>query len=152
MTRLTVSGVHDLPDLGGVSGVVSLRDPQDPAPAELDALEGLVLELVFHDTDGDLLDYAPEAWHLVRLERFLDDAGVRGGWLHVHCFAGMSRSPALASFALASLHPELTDAQVVRRILKVRPQAVPNVHLLRLADARLGRRLERAWKRQAGRY
>ncbi|MDL2342697.1 hypothetical protein QOL99_00890 [Deinococcus sp. MIMF12] len=150
MIRLTVSGVHDLPDLTDVAAVVSLRDPQDRRPAELEALDAPVLELVFHDTDGDPLDHAPQEWHLARLERFLD--GVRPPSLHVHCFAGISRSPALASFALAYLHPERSDPEVVRRVLEARPQALPNAHLLRLADGRLGRSLARAWRRQAQRY
>lgn len=109
-----------------------------------------ILDLVFHDTDGDPLDLAPEEWHLVRLERFLDET--RPSSLHIHCFAGVSRSPAVASFALAYLHPELAEAEVARVVLAVRPQALPNPHLLRLADGRLGRRLEEAWEGVTSRY
>ncbi len=92
--QCTISGIHDLPDLSGVGAVVSLQDPHDGRPEAVEDLTVPVLDLVFHDTDGDPLDHMPEAWHLVRLERFLDQACADVGWVHVHCFAGMSRSPA----------------------------------------------------------
>lgn len=129
-----------------MDAVVSLLDPGDDVPPAVEALGVPVLPLVFHDTDGDDLDVLPEIWHLIRLARFLDE--VRAAALHVHCFAGISRSPALASFVLGHLHPEWSDTQVVEAVLAVRPQAVPNAHLLGLADARLGRCLTRAWTAQ----
>ena len=89
-----------------------------------------MLDLVFHDTedDGDALDHLPERWHLEQVARFLAGLPTQNleFSLHVHCYAGVSRSTAVASFVLASLTLRLNDAQIVRQVLAARPQAVPN--------------------------
>ena len=107
-----------------------------------------MLDLVFHDTedDGDALDHLPERWHLEQVARFLAGLPTQNleFSLHVHCYAGVSRSTAVASFVLASLTLRLNDAQIVRQVLAARPQAVPNQLLLKHADELLGRKLHRA--------
>ena len=107
-----------------------------------------MLDLVFHDTedDGDVLDHLPERWHLEQVARFLAGLPTHTSEfsLHVHCYAGVSRSTAVASFVLASLTLRLNDAQIVRQVLAARPQAVPNQLLLKHADELLGRKLHRA--------
>ncbi len=156
MTRISISGRIDLPPLEHAGAVISIHDPGEGRPHELGGLSLPVLDLVFHDTedDGDALDHLPERWHLEQVARFLAGLPIQDPEfsLHVHCFAGVSRSTAVASFVLASLAPKLTDAQVVRQVLAARPQAVPNWLLLNHADELLGRKLHRAWVKQAGRY
>lgn len=148
---LSISGVMDFPALGDDVAVISLRNPGDAVPEPLSGHSGPCLSLVFHDTDGDVLDEPPQPWHLTQVERFLVEAG-EGRAVHVHCFAGISRSPALASFVLALRHPAWRDAAVVAAVLRVRPQAQPNATVLALADDHLGRRLRGAWRRAAARY
>ena len=142
--RTTVSGIEDFPDLQGVSAVISIADPGDEWPAELDGLDVPILELRFHDADGDPRDVEPEEHHLERVRAFL--AKQQPDWLHVHCYAGVSRSTAIASFALACKYPEWTDAQIVEAVRAVRPIALPNFLLLRQMDRMLSRKLKRAWK------
>lgn len=154
--NLSVSGVTDLPDLGEPAqgknvAVISLRDPGDPPPEALDGHAGPLLTLAFHDTDGDDLDVPPGAWHLTQVQRFLEREA-RGHDLHVHCFAGISRSPAVASFALAVVQPDLSDEEIVAAVLAARPQAHPNPYLLALADDPLGRDLCRTWIQETERY
>jgi predicted protein tyrosine phosphatase len=155
MTRLSISGVLDLPSLEDVGAVISI---QDPGEGRLSALGGLtlpVLDLAFHDseTDEDSLDILPEGWHLERVARFLDRLPTTPDFpLHVHCYAGVSRSTAVASFVLGWLNPKLSDAQIVSQVLTARPQAVPNRLILMHADELLNRNLRRAWLKQSGRY
>ncbi|WP_189008922.1 hypothetical protein [Deinococcus malanensis] len=143
---MTVSGVHDLPELSEVDAVISIADPGDGRPVVVETLGAPVLELTFHDADGDLLDWVPETWHVERVQRFLQQ--FQPAWLHVHCFAGMSRSTAMASAALACLVPELSDEEVVASILRERPHATPNKLLLEAIDLVLERCLEDAWRRE----
>ncbi|GGJ67726.1 hypothetical protein [Deinococcus aquiradiocola] len=144
---ISVSGEADLPDLGDVTAVISIRDPHDDVPPAVLAAGVPTLTLAFQDTEDDGPG-APQAWHLLEVERFARrlPAGAR---LHVHCFAGVSRSTAVASFVLALLAPRMTDLQIARHVLQLRPQAVPNDLLLRHADALLARRLRPAWRRLA---
>lgn len=110
MILLSVSGVLDLPSLAGVGAVISIGDPGDPVPDALQGLDAPVLELAFHDAEGeDARDHLPEHWHLERVARFLNGLPVTAAplVLHVHCFAGVSRSTAVASFALAVLESTL---------------------------------------------
>lgn len=156
MTRLSISGVLDLPPLEDVGAVISIQDPGEGRPLELGGLTLPVLDLAFHDseTDQDSLDVLPEGWHLERIARFLEKLPISTPDfpLHVHCYAGVSRSTAVASFVLGWLDPRLSDAQIVSQVLTARPQAVPNRLILMHADELLNRHLRRAWVRQAGRY
>jgi predicted protein tyrosine phosphatase len=141
--RITISGVEDFPDLEGVSVVLSIADPGEGRPSGVDGLDVPILDLRFHDADGDPQDVKPEEHHLKRVRGFL--AEQQPEWLHVHCYAGVSRSTAVASFALACQHPDWTDAQIVEAVRAVRPIAQPNALLLGQIDRLLGRKLKRAW-------
>ncbi|AZI43438.1 hypothetical protein EHF33_12340 [Deinococcus psychrotolerans] len=145
--KLSISGVHDFPELTGVQAVISIADPVEGRPAVLNGLSVPILDLVFHDTDGDPLDTLPESWHLERVQAFL--AQHQPECLHVHCYAGVSRSTAIATFALVCQSPELNDQQIVHSVLAVRPMAVPNKLILRQIDALTGRKLSRVWRRAA---
>ena len=156
MTCVSISGVHDLPSLENAGAVISIHDPGEGRPPQLGDLSLPVLDLVFHDAedDGDALDHLPQRWHLEQVARFLTGLPTQASdfSLHGHCYAGVSRSTAVASFVLASLTLRLNDAQIVRQVLAVRPQAVPNQLLLKHADELLGRKLHCAWGKQASRY
>lgn len=57
----------------------------------------------------------------------------------VHCFAGISRSTAGAFIAACALNPRREEAAIARRIRDASPTAIPNIRLVTLADAMLGR-------------
>jgi len=57
--------------------------------------------------------------------------------LLVHCQVGIGRSTAIALAVLASRIED--DDAALRELLSIRPEAVPNLHVVALADAILGR-------------
>lgn len=59
--------------------------------------------------------------------------------LLVHCTMGVSRSPAMAFAILCQAQPDLTERQVFRQLLKLRPQACPSHLIVTYADQLLGR-------------
>jgi len=59
--------------------------------------------------------------------------------LLVHCWMGVSRSPAAALIAALAVAPELDDGDLARRLRTVSPQATPNTRLIEIGDAMLGR-------------
>ena len=59
--------------------------------------------------------------------------------LLVHCWFGVSRSPAAAIIALAALRPDLSEEAIARALRRAAPFATPNPRMIALADAMLGR-------------
>ena len=77
--------------------------------------------------------------HMARLLAFLR------GWdraepMVIHCWAGISRSTAAAYIAACTLGAERDEDDVADALRSVAPSATPNVRLVALADAALGRR------------
>lgn len=66
------------------------------------------------------------------------------GWdqsapLLVHCWYGVSRSPAAALIAALSVRPDLDDERLVSNLRLASPQASPNLRLIEIGDALLNR-------------
>lgn len=85
--------------------------------------------------DGYVL---PGAEHVTQLIEFVS------GWdrakpLVVHCFAGISRSTAGAFITACTLNPGRDERALARFIRDASPTAQPNMRLISLADAALGR-------------
>lgn len=59
--------------------------------------------------------------------------------LVVHCYAGVSRSTASAYIAACALRPDTSEIAWAERIRQASPTATPNIHIVRLGDAILGR-------------
>lgn len=59
--------------------------------------------------------------------------------LLVHCWYGVSRSPAAAIIAALAVRPDLDDAELARDLRTASPQATPNTRLIEIADGLLGR-------------
>lgn len=59
--------------------------------------------------------------------------------LLVHCWYGVSRSPAAALIAALAVRPDLDDAELARELRTASPQATPNTRLIEIADGLLGR-------------
>ncbi|MBW9112791.1 tyrosine phosphatase family protein [Rhizobium cauense] len=67
------------------------------------------------------------------------------GWdrnapLLIHCWMGVSRSPAAALIAALSLSPEQSDEVLARRLRAASPYATPNARLVQIGDDMLDRR------------
>lgn len=73
-----------------------------------------------------------------RLLAFLDEWD-RAEPLVIHCYAGVSRSPAAAFIAACALAPHRPEIELAHVLRRASPTATPNRRLVALADRKLGR-------------
>lgn len=142
---LTICGLSEIAGHGtrGVSHVLSILDPETPDPdfGGYPAHQRTVLR--FHDivepTPDMVAPSAADIDAILAFGRALEDGTPAEGHLLVHCHMGISRSTAATAMILAQAHPDEPEAGLLARIAAVRPQAWPNLLMIELADARLGR-------------
>lgn len=142
--RITVCGIAELAGQGaaGVTHVLSLLDPGFPDPDAFGAFgEHERLDLRFHD----ITEAQPEmklAQHedVVALLRFGRDlARIPEAHLLVHCHMGISRSTAAMALILAQARPDRPAHEAFAEVRRIRPRLWPNLHVIELGDALLGR-------------
>lgn len=63
----------------------------------------------------------------------------QGSPLLIHCWMGVSRSPAAALIAALAVRPDLGDEMLVERLRRASPQVTPNTRLVAFGDAMLER-------------
>jgi predicted protein tyrosine phosphatase len=144
--RITICGI---PELGehceaGVTHVLSILDPDWPDPiAFLDFPPHHREALRFHDVIAPVSSTTilPTEDHVARLLEFGREVMAAGPNTHllIHCHAGISRSTASAALLLAQAYPARDAADIFAEIGRLRPQAWPNLLLLELGEAALGR-------------
>ena len=142
--RVSIGGLDDLDGLrdAGVTHVLSLLDPGWPEPESL----GVVaphrrLDLRFHD----IVDPLPG----LRRPGQRDVAGVLDfaralaaapqAHLLVHCQKGLSRSTASLALILAQARGDWPADALLAEVVRLRPRAWPNLRIIELGDALLGR-------------
>ncbi len=76
--------------------------------------------------------------HIDRLLEFIEQWD-QADPLVIHCYAGVSRSPAAAYVAACALAPHRCEFELARELRRMSPTATPNRRLVALADRRLGR-------------
>ena len=59
--------------------------------------------------------------------------------LLIHCWFGVSRSPAAALIAAAALQPQRSERELTDELRALAPYATPNARMIALADEALGR-------------
>jgi predicted protein tyrosine phosphatase len=128
----------------GVSHVLSILDPDWPVPEAFGAFgEHAKLELRFHDVIEPFPGIEPpRVEHVARLLEFGRDLIAEprpGAHLLVHCHAGVSRSTASMALILAQALPRVPGEAVLAEVLRIRPQAWPNLRILEIGDALLSR-------------
>lgn len=144
--KFAVCGIEELPSRRAlpITHVLSILDPDREEP-ECFADYGVHkrLTLRFHDEiesgPGVVL---PQRAHVEELLRFGQDIDLRpeaSDHLLVHCTMGVSRSTAAMATLLAQDLPEVDEATIFSRVLRVRPQAWPNLRMVTFADELLGR-------------
>lgn len=94
-----------------------------------------VNDIAFAGRDGLV---APEESHVEAIIAFAR------GWdqaspLLVHCWMGVSRSPAAALIAALAVASHLEDVELVWKLRDASPQATPNARLVEIGDRMLGR-------------
>lgn len=85
---------------------------------------------------GDLI--APQEMHVAEIITFAR-AWDQTSPLVVHCWMGVSRSPAAAMIASLAVAPDDDDDALARRLREASPFATPNMRLIEIGDALLGR-------------
>ena len=98
-------------------------------------LKLLMNDIAFSGT-GDLI--APAYEHVEQLIAFVREWD-RQSPILIHCWMGVSRSPAAALIAALSIHPEEHDAALVARLRAAAPHATPNPRLIEFGDRLLNR-------------
>jgi predicted protein tyrosine phosphatase len=97
------------------------------------------LHLAVSDIAEPTPDYVlAQRSHLAELFTFLQRWD-RETPLLIHCYAGVSRSTAIAFTALCLLAPEIAEAEHADRIRAASTTATPNPRIVALADDMLGR-------------
>jgi predicted protein tyrosine phosphatase len=141
---LTICGIEELAGhaAGGVSHVLSILDPGWPEPEALGAFEvHRRLKLRFHDVIDPRPEWlAPQSWDVELLLAFGRElAAAPDRHLLIHCHAGISRSTAAATLILAQARPDRPADEALRAVVRMRPRAWPNLRMIELGDALLGR-------------
>ena len=136
----SLNDVHDVIRLSRVRHLVTCLGDEGLARTPGGILSGRHLRLVMHDIEAELAGYvAPSAAHVTDLLDFVQ------GWdrnapMLIHCFAGISRSTAVAFVALCALNPKTPEGAIARYLRTASAAATPNRRIVALGDAALGRK------------
>ncbi len=141
---ITICGIEELEGHGSLraSHVLSILDPDWPVPEAFGSWgEHEKLELRFNDiieeTPGMIPPSAADIAALLQFGR--DVVGEVASHLVVHCHAGISRSTASMALILAQALPATSAEQIVLTVHGIREKAWPNLRMIELGDAQLGR-------------
>lgn len=140
---ITVCGIEELPTFRdrNVTHILTLLDPGWPTPDALAQLGARRhLDMRFYDIIDPHPELpAPETGHVERLLAFGRDLEGDAGHLLVHCHMGISRSSASMFLILAQARPDLPAADVLAEVVRIRGHAWPNLRMVEMGDAALGR-------------
>ena len=143
---ITVCGIDELAGhcTTGASHVLSILDPEFPVPEAFGTFgEHEKLELRFDDIIEDVAGQrAPNAEDVARILAFGRDLLAEprpSAHLLVHCHAGISRSSASMALIIAQTLSDATADTVLGMVHDIREKAWPNLRLIELGDAQLGR-------------
>jgi predicted protein tyrosine phosphatase len=92
-------------------------------------------DIAFKGT-GNLV--APDETHVGKIVDFARSWD-QSAPLLIHCWMGVSRSPAAALISALAVEPDQDDEGLARRLRAVSPYATPNARLIEFADDILGR-------------
>ncbi|WP_018898799.1 tyrosine phosphatase family protein [Rhizobium sp. 2MFCol3.1] len=107
-------------------------------PAVIQAHRHLLLymnDIAFKGT-GNLV--APDDTHVREIIDFAAEWDQTAP-LIVHCWMGVSRSPAAAVIAALSLRPDQSEEVLAQRLRTASPYATPNMRIIEIGDQLLGR-------------
>lgn len=138
--KLLVCALEDMAEVARrhpPDGVVSLLSRDQTAPPVIGGPPQLALR--FHDIAAPREGLtAPDACAVTRLLEF-GAARRAGETLLVHCWLGISRSPAAAFILACAAAPATPEEEIAWALRRAAPAATPNPLLVSLADPLLGR-------------
>ena len=135
----SLARLHETVDSVGARHIVTLMRDTDKVVRPKSIVEANHLVLSMDDIAEAIDGYTlPGEAHVTRLIEFVT------GWdraapMVVHCYAGISRSTAAAFTAACALNPKRDEAEIAQALRRASPIASPNVRIVALADAALGR-------------
>jgi predicted protein tyrosine phosphatase len=142
MLRIHVCPLSKLPETVRATGAQSLVTLIDKGtlvrrPSGIAAGKHLVVVLsdIVAELEGHTL---PSETHVEKFLAFVRRWDQTGPLL-IHCWAGVSRSPAAAFIAACALRPHRNEAEIAQGVRANSPTATPNARLVAIADAMLGR-------------
>lgn len=119
------------------AAVVSLLGPAQPLPAI--GSDALRLVLRFNDVAAPAPNMVVPTRETVAQLLAFAGAVPPAGVLLIHCWMGISRSPAAAYILACAQAPESSETSIAQALREAAPRATPNPLLVELADAALGR-------------
>jgi predicted protein tyrosine phosphatase len=128
-----------------VTHVLSILDPVTPEPAAFARFAPhRRLELRFHDViEDDAQGFVtPQRRHVADLLAFgqaMMREATEPPHLLVHCHMGISRSTAAATLMLADAARDRPPSEIMAEVARIRQKAWPNLRMIELGDALLGR-------------
>ena len=144
---VTVCGIDELAGhcATGASHVLSILDPATPVSEAFGTFgEHEKLELRFDDivdeTPGLIAPQANDVARILAFGRNLQKEPRPTAHLLIHCHAGISRSTASMALIMAQALPQEPAAAIIGRLHDIREKAWPNLRIIELGDAMLGRR------------
>ena len=159
--RVTICGLDELAghSAARVTHVLSILDPEWPVPEAFGSFgEHAKLELRFHDIieqqPGLVMPGPDDVTRLLEFGRGLDREPA--AHLLVHCHAGISRSSASMALLIAQAVPQAAGAEIFDELLRIRTKIWPNLRIIELGDAALGRKgalieaVKTVYRRQIG--
>jgi len=125
-----------------IKHIISICDPsEEPPPGYTQVPHRLRLEFDDITTPlDDPEDVLAAPADILKVIDFTQAMRSHGGDVLIHCFAGVSRSTAVAMIVYAVLLGVGKEDEALAYVLKARPQAVPNPWIVELADEALGRK------------
>jgi len=94
-----------------------------------------VNDITFAGKEGLIAPQESHVEAIVDFARAWDQASP----LLIHCWMGVSRSPAAALIAALAANPDLDDAELAANLRRASPQATPNTRIIAIGDAHLAR-------------
>ncbi|WJH39494.1 tyrosine phosphatase family protein [Aliirhizobium terrae] len=119
-----------------VSLIAEKQDFHRPGVIRADRHLKLAMNDIGFAGTGGLI--APSEAHVADLIDFVREWD-QSAPLIVHCWMGVSRSPAAAAISILALQPDEDDFALAKRLRKVAPHATPNTRLIEIGDRMLGR-------------
>jgi predicted protein tyrosine phosphatase len=140
----SLARLHATVEETGALHVVTLLKDTDRVERPKSVVEANHLILGMDDIAVPMDGYiTPAEEHVSRLIEFVHRWGratsARPTPLVVHCYAGISRSTAGAYVAACALNPRRDEMAIARELRRASTTASPNLRIVSLADAMLGR-------------
>ncbi|CAN7171188.1 tyrosine phosphatase family protein [Pararhizobium sp. LjRoot255] len=143
MPQIVVSPLSRIAEMAvrhGCREMMSLlaKDQNFHRPAVIDATRHLLLsvnDISFGGNDGLV---APQEAHVMQIIGFAQQWD-RAAPLLVHCWMGISRSPAAAAIAALAVEPDQDEMELARRLRAASAYVTPNSRLIEIGDHLLSR-------------